>query len=273
MHIAFGGDEGLILRANGLLASSATVTNRFAVERHVSYECLGEVSLNAWVNVTVQNFAPFMLHFRVPCNEKPHFEEHDAELVARRFVKNFLSQPMFAPYVDRVGVEQLRDIPSAKLGRDDDYDDWAVIAYLNYTPPTRVHNVLPTFFSGLHVFYEIDEECEPDYTLCYDGSKSPRILPKCRFVPCPPNPHTKLWVLLAFGLSAIACALIGLVCFLYRTRDRQRSQRTALQQEQQAAGTRLRSIVHKLDELGKRAKKSRDDRKRRKKRRHKKANV
>ena len=263
MHIAFDGEDGLVLRADGQRASSATVTDRFDVVRHVSYECLGDVSLGAWVNVTIDHFAPIALHFRVPCNERPHFDEEDAQLVARRFAKNFLSQELFANYVDRVGVAQLRDIPQAKLGRDDDYDDWAVLTYLNYTPPTNVHNVLPTFFSGLHVFYEVDEECEPDFRICYDKSKAPRILPQCRFVPCPENPHAKLWILLAFGLSIIACAVCGLACFLFYSRDQQA--------EREERGTRLQAIVTSLDNLGKRAKQKNQERKRKKKRRERKA--
>jgi hypothetical protein len=217
VRLAFVGEPELrIATYGGYSQSSVVVTHQFPVTRKVSFSCLTHEQRIANLSISIEHFAPIHLRFAIPCEKAPHFSAKDADYAAHRFYKEYLSQPQLHGYADSVSVRQLRDIKDVKLGRDDDWDDWALLTFLNTTPPSYVRNALPSFWGGLHIFYEVGEVCEPDFIICWDHSQAKRRGPPCVYDACPPNAHTNMWLWVAFGALLICVAVWALLIYIVR---------------------------------------------------------
>lgn len=230
VRIVFDSEPGLTVLSSGLSHSTVVVTHRFPVVRTVNFACLATEALTTNMTLSIEHFAPVVLRFAVPCDKAPRFTQKDAEYTAYRFFKEYLLQEQLHGYADRVVVRQLRDIDNVKLGRDDDYDDYALLTYLNTTPPSHVRAQLPAFWGGLHVFYVEIEVCEPDFITCWDDSHALRRGPPCVFDECRPNPHTQMWLWVAFGVGLITVAMVTLFFCVVRDWWREKQERRAAAQ-------------------------------------------
>lgn len=125
----------MLLRAGSQNALEEIVTRRFPIRKQVpsalalavadaqhqlSVSCLDSPPLRVTMHVHVEHFAPIELSFTVPCDSQPHFTRQDAAFVASRFLREYASQPPIRSYVGGADVAQLKDIPGAKKGRDDE---------------------------------------------------------------------------------------------------------------------------------------------------------
>lgn len=242
VRIAFVGEPELRIATGSLSQTSVIVTHRYPVTRKVSFSCYSHELRTVNFTISVEHFAPIHMRFTVPCEKAPHFSAKDADFAAHRFYKEYLSQPHLHGYADSVSVRQLRDIKDVKLGRDDDWDDWALLTFLNTTPPSYVRNALPSFWGGLHIFYEVGEVCEPDFIVCWDNTQAKRRGPPCVYDECRPNPHTNMWLWVAFGALLICIAIWSLLIYIVRDyfaekrAKEERRQRRQIEREMEEQG-------------------------------------
>jgi hypothetical protein len=231
VRIVFESAPGLTVLSDGLSRSTVIVTHRFPITRTVNFACLDTEALSTNMTLTIEHFAPVTLRFAVPCDKAPRFTEKDAEFTAHRFLKDYLSQAQLHGYAQSVAVRQLRDIKDAKLGRDDDWDDYALLTFLNTTPPSLLRAQLPAYWGGLHVFYDVIEECAPDFIECWDNSHALRRGPPCVYDECPPNAHLDMWLWIAFGAGLMCVAMCTLFICVVKDWRRDKREETARRQQ------------------------------------------